>query len=127
MICTACGCQGAVKSRKHDDWCQFCWDCLQHELRIVLDSIRDLGQYNKFNRGPGYFAIYYTGDHTLGLGFWLATTPAEAMATARRMEQRNNWKLLRVDVQRTLKDIFVSPEYGKYMPGTNLKPVAFNG
>lgn len=52
----------------------------------------------------------------LGYGLHLPSTSRQAMDEARRTAERNDWKLLRVDFQRTLTDIFVSDDYGKYFP-----------
>jgi hypothetical protein len=37
---------------------------------------------------------------------------------ALRVSWRNGWKLLRVDYQRTLEDIFVSEDYEDFFPYT---------
>jgi hypothetical protein len=123
MICVACG-EPAIIKRSVSDMCQFCWDCLSHELKIRLDAIRDFGQYHHGNCGPNFFCVYYTGEYTLGRGLYLPRTAEEAMGEAHRIGVRNNWLLLQVNKQKTLKDIFVSPHYTKYMGGT-LQPLPY--
>ena len=114
QTCTVCG-EPAVVSRKYDSMCQFCWDCLRHELMIRLNAIRDFGQYHMDNRGPNFFAVFWTGDHTLGWGLYVPTSPMEAMNEGLRTAVRNGWHLLRIDIQKTLTDIYVSDDYAKYM------------
>jgi hypothetical protein len=125
MDCTVCGVP-AVISRKYSDMCQFCWDCLRHELMIRLNAIRDFGAYHKDNRGPNFFAIYWTGKWTLGYGLYVPTSPREAMNEALRTAVRNGWHLLRVDTQKTLTDIFVSEDYTKYMTYSQLAPLPYD-
>jgi hypothetical protein len=76
--CTVCGCATAVIFRKHSDYCQFCWDSLQHELMIRRRAIRDFGEYHKDNRGPRFNAVFYTGEYTLSYGLYLPRTDEEA-------------------------------------------------
>src|ERR1017187_2199855 len=124
MTCTVCG-EPAVISRRYSDMCQSCWDSLCHEHMIMVNSVRDFGPHHKDNHGPNFFAVYYTGEHTLGCGIYVPREPREAMAEARRTATRNGWRLLRVDNQKTLIDIFVSEEYSKYMKH-KLKPLPFD-
>ena len=92
---------------------------------IRLNAIKEHGQYHKDNRGPNFFAIFWTGEYTFGCGLYVSTSPREAMNEALRTAVRNNWNLLRLDVQGgadhrlygpTCTDIYVSEEYTKYMP-----------
>jgi hypothetical protein len=149
MICSFCG-EPAVKSRKFEDFCQFHYDCEIHELKIILDSIRDLGQHNRYNVGPTFGTTYYgwmpgqdgvgayklePGHTTLGYHTFLARTPKEAMEQAFRVADRNSWILLRLDVQgggtrytgmQSCTDIFVSQLFTKYMPYSDLRPLAYD-
>lgn len=125
MICTFCGEAGTIQGR-YSDACQFCWDCLHHELKLTLDAIRDFGQYHHGNRGPRFYAIYWTGTVTLGYGLYLPHFPHEAMGEALRTGARNNWRLLRVDIQKTLTDIYISEDYSKYMVYSHLKPLLYD-
>ena len=124
MTCTVCG-EPAVVSHRYEDLCQFCWDCLQHELMIVVNSVRDFGPHHKDNHGSNFFAVFYTGEHTLGYPLRLPREPKDAMTEALRIATRNGWRLLRVDNQGTLIDIFVSEEYGRYFHHA-LKPLPFD-
>ncbi len=148
-ICMTCG-EPAVHSRRYEDFCQFHWDCLCHELKIRLDAIRDFGPYNKDN-GPTYgmtFFGYCHGDtnrndkggmSTIGMGLYVSRTPQEAMIEALRMAVRNNMRLLRLDTQNTVPsipglwragyscvDIFRDPLYDKYMHYTDKGPLPFD-
>ena len=147
MICAACG-EPATVSRKYEDFCQFHWESLQHEIQIQRDAIRDLGPYNKFV-GPTFGVTYYgwlkgdkehgpqyagPGFSTLGFGLHLSRTPQQAMEEATRIAKRNDWKLLRLDVQANAPriyvhictNIFVSYEYTKYMAYSRLEPLAYD-
>lgn len=118
MICTSCGSPATIK-RNLSALCQFHWDCLYHELKIVLDAIRDFGAYSGKATGPQYLGIYYTGKSTIGCGMYLARTDAAAMQEAQLTAEHNGWQILRVDYQRTLRDIYVSPDHAKHFPGSN--------
>jgi hypothetical protein len=111
LRCTNCGDLDVVIIRSCSELCQFCLDCLRHELKISTDAVRDFGSY----AGPKFFAIYYTGEHTLGYPLYLPRTPQEAMRSAIWLAMHNGWKLIRLDVQKTLTDIFVSSDYHEYM------------
>jgi hypothetical protein len=124
-ICVACE-ESSVIDKKYENFCRFHWDCLQHELMIRLRAVAEFGQYHKDNRGPNFLAIYYTGENTLGFGLYLPRTPLQAMSYAFRIAQRNSWLLLRVDIQKTLTDIYVSEDYQKYMPYSKLKPMPYD-
>jgi hypothetical protein len=121
--CTVCGAPAVVR-RRYSDMCRFHHDCLQHELMICLRAIKQFGEHHKDNRGPNFFAIFWTGEYTLGYGPYVSVSPREAMNEALRTAVRNNWRLLRLDVQgganhrlygQTCTDIFVSEDYTKYM------------
>jgi hypothetical protein len=148
MTCCVCG-QTAVVFHRHEDFCQFHWDCLRHELKIILDAIRDYGQYVK-ETGPQFGVTYYgyipgdpenrpkyakAGVTTLGYGLYVSKYPKEAMEEAMRIAARNNWKLLRLDVQggasnrlglQTCTNIFVSPDFQKYMEYSDLGAMCYD-
>lgn len=152
MICTTCG-EPATHSRHYEDFCQFHWDCLKHELQIRLDCIRDFGPYGKDN-GPTYGATFYGWTHgnpergmkpkfsTIGMGLYISRTPQEAMVEALRMAKRNNHRLLRLDTQNTVPewpgkwrarsscvDLFRDRLYGTFMGYKHLDkdgPVSFD-
>lgn len=135
--CCVCG-DRAVVTRLYEDMCQFHWDCQWHELKIILDAIRDFGPYGR-ETGPQFGCTFYgwlhgdpekrpkyakAGYSTLGYGLHVSMYPNEAMNEALRIAKRNNWILLRLDVQagashrlrlRTCTDIFVSEKFQKYM------------
>lgn len=121
LMCTVCGDGLAVIVHRNSDMCQFCWDYLSRLLNKRSEAIRMFGQYHRENRGPRHLAIFWTGEHTLGYGLYVPETPEAAMKEARQTATRNNWKLLRVDIQETLADIFVSDEYGEYFPYSDKK------
>lgn len=150
-VCTVCGELAIVRS-KYEDMCRFHWDCLTHELRIRLDTIRDFGPYGKDN-GPTYGLTFYgycrgdenkapkytkAGLSTIGMGLYVSRTPQEAMIEALRMAVRNNMRLLRLDTQNTVPslpglwrrgrscvDIFRDPLYDKYM-NTDIGSLSFD-
>ena len=148
MICAVCG-ESAVVRRRYEDLCRFHYDCLYHEIEIILDAIRDFGPYGR-ETGPTYGLIFYgymkgdrdkgpqyaaAGYSTLGWGLHLARTPQEAMTEAMRIAKRNNWKLLRLDVQagaarltgmQICTNLFVSEEYAKYMKYSDLGPLPYD-
>lgn len=138
MICMTCG-EPAIHSRLYEDFCQFHWDCLRHELMIRMDTIRDFGPYGKSN-GPTYGLTFYGLTHgnpargmkpkmsTIGMGLYVSRTPQEAMTEALRMAVRNNMRLLRLDTQNTVPsfsgrwregyscvDLYRDRLYGTYM------------
>jgi hypothetical protein len=110
-FCTGCGKPEVVVNRVREDFCQKCHDLLLSRLRARKEVIEKFGPYHKDNRGPNFLAIFLTGDTTLGFPILIADTPADAMAYALRVAERNAWKLLRLDIQATLTDIFRSDDY----------------
>jgi hypothetical protein len=117
---------------------------------IILSAIRDFGQYHKDNCGPNFGCTFYgwlkgdkehgpqyagPGYSTLGYGLYLSQTPKEAMEAALRIAIRNNWSLLRLDVQGgadhrqygySCTDIFVSENYSKYMTYSRKPPLPYD-
>lgn len=134
MLCTVCGDPAVVVQKKYEDMCQPCWDSLRHELKIRLDAIREFGQYHHGNCGPTFGCTFYTGETTLGYGLYVSRTPQQAMTEACRAATRNNWKLLRLDIQgganrlygQSCTNIFVSDEFGKYMKYSDLGPLSYD-
>lgn len=123
MFCNHCGEPATIK-RHTGALCQFHWDCLFHELQIILDAIRDFGKYSGKATGPRYLGIYYNGKNTIGCGMYLPRNDGEAMREANLTAEHNGWQLLRVDYQRTLRDVFVSPYHAKYFPGCTKQALA---
>ena len=147
--CYVCG-DPATVVKRYEDFCQFHWDCLQHERMIVLRAIAQFGQYCRDNRGPRFGTTYYgylhsekehgpqytgAGNTTHGGGLLLAYTPKEAMEQSLRLCKRNGWILLRLDVQGaadhrlygpTCTNLFVSPDYTKYMEYTDTPPLPYD-
>jgi hypothetical protein len=94
-----------------------------------LDAVRDHGVYHRDYRGPNFLATYATGpkpENSLGYGLFLSRTPREAMSEALRIARRNDWTLLRLDIQKTLTDIYVSPNFTKYFVHSKLDPLPYN-
>jgi len=58
----------------------------------------------------------------------ICNTPGEAMAYAMRAAERNSWKLLQVNDQDTLEDIFRDPEYRVFVSEAigKSEPVTYN-
>jgi hypothetical protein len=130
---TCCVCETpAVASNRYEDFCQFHWDCLQHERKIRIDAVRDFGE--GYYIGPQFGCTFYgylnedqatqAKYSTIGYCLLLSYSPREAMQEALRIAARNNWKLLRLDVQaaaedrlklRSCTDLYVSPEFTTYM------------
>jgi len=126
-FCFACGNNEVAVRRLHEELCATCNNILRLALESNSAAIQKHGPYRKDNRGPNFGASYFTGDTTLGYGLHIVETPAEAMAYAMRIAERNVWKLLRVDIQSSLVDLFRDSEYPKYFYGTAKKsPLAFN-
>lgn len=130
FACVSCE-EPAVVQKLYHVFCQFCWDCLWHEIRIRRDAFRDFGQYY----GGNFGVTYYTGEHTLGEVLYLARTPKEAMVEALKTAAMNNWILLRLDVQgaserrlgmRSCTDIFVSSKFRKYMEYSDLAALPYD-
>lgn len=129
MTCTGCGEAPGVVPRRHVELCQFCYDCLRHELKIRLDAIRDHGIYDKDNRPPNFGVTYATGPRQkdcLRYGLYLSRTPRQAMEEALRIAQRNTWLLLYLDIQKTLTRIFVSPYSTQYLIHSKLAPLPYD-
>lgn len=142
MICCVCG-DPSTRSNNFEDFCPFHWDCYQHERKIRLDGVRDLGE--GYYIGPQFGCTFYgcltnaqskrPGLSTLGYCLLISYSPREAMNEAMRIAARNNWKLLRLDVQagaeRRLRlnsctNLYVSPEFTKYMEYSDLPAVPFD-
>lgn len=126
MTCVSCGEVPAVVARSHYELCQFCYDCLRHELKTRFDAIRDFGEHHHGNCGPHFLGIFWTGETTLGCGLYLSRTPRQAMAEGLRTAAHNSWTLLRLDIQKTLTDIYVAPEYSKYMTYSRKDPMPYD-
>jgi hypothetical protein len=129
MECNCCGAP-AVLSRMYEDFCQFCWDYLCHELKISLDYIA-IGRYS----GPNFGMTYYTGESTLGYTSYVSRTQQEAINESLRIAIRNKWVLLRLDIQAgsekrlrqpSCTNIYVSGDYSKYMKYSELKPLPYD-
>lgn len=149
MTCCVCGVP-AVVSKRYEDYCQFHLDCLRHELKIRWDAIKAFGQYHHGNCGPNFGVTFYgylhsekehgpqytgAGYWTHGYGLYCSNFPHEAMTEALRLAKRNDWKLLRLDVQggaerrlglRTCTNIYISEEYQKYMEYSDLQPLPYD-
>lgn len=126
-FCFACGNKEAAVRRLHEELCTSCNNILRAVPESNNAAIQKHGPYHKDYRGPNFGASYFTGDTTLGYGLHIVETPAEAMAYAMRIAERNAWKLLRVDIQSSLVDLFRDSEYPKYFYGTAKKsPLAYN-
>jgi len=142
MMCCVCGDTAAVDN-KFEDFCQFHWDCYQHERKIRLDAIRDLGE--GYYIGPQFGVTYYgylndsqsgkPGYSTLGYCLLLSYSPREAMLEALRIAVRNDWKLLRLDVQagaekrlrlNSCTNLYVSPLFTKYMEYSDLPAMPYD-
>jgi len=125
--CTGCGIDDVVTARNSGHrLCQFCWDCLQHELKLRVGCV-EVGGPHQSGSGPRYLASFYNGKYTYGVGLYLAHTPAEAMAEAWRSANQNNWRLLRVDIQSSLTDIYRAHDFHCYFPGsTKLTDVPYD-
>jgi hypothetical protein len=137
VTCCVCG-EPAVVSRMYEDMCQFHWDCLRHELKIRLDGIRDFGEGHYY--GPQFGCTFYGRTQggkstTLGLCLYVSYSPKEAMQEALRIARRNNWKLLRLDVQGgaekrlglwSCTNLFVSPEFQTYMEYSDLGAMCYD-
>jgi hypothetical protein len=114
--CTGCGARHTVVSRRTADLCEFCWDVLKAELDTCKEK----------HLGPRFSASYWTGTNTLGVGLYISKTPAEAIAEAQREAFRNGWVLLRLDNQRTLKDIYVHEHFAVFFPGSGKKYLPYD-
>jgi len=112
--CTGCGKQGASISRRIADLCSECQTILQGELEA------------RKHIGPRFFASYWTGKNTLGHGLYISKTPAEAMSESQRVALHNGWELLRLDIQRTLEDIYVHRNFQKYFPGSKKSSLEYD-
>lgn len=140
MICCVCEAPAVVGTR-YEDFCQFHWDCLQHERKIRDDAFRDFGE--GYYIGPQFGCTFYGYLHsekkpessTLGYCLYISYTPKEAMMEALRIAARNDWKLLRLDVQAAAENrlrlnsctnLYVSPEYTTYMTYSNLPPLPYD-
>lgn len=143
-ICTVCGDPATIRSR-FEDMCRFHWDCLNHELQIRLDTIRDFGPHGRDN-GPTYGLTFFgpcnedkAGMTTIGMGLYVSRTPQEAMVEALRMAVRNNMRLLRLDTQNTVPswpgrwrqgyscvDLYRDRLYSKYMAYSDKGPLTFD-
>jgi len=142
MICCVCD-DPAVANNRYEDFCPFHWDCLQHERKIRIDAVREMGE--GYYIGPQFGCTFYgylhdnqatkSGYSTLGYCLLLSYSPREAMREAQRIAARNNWVLLRLDVQagaeRRLRlnsctNLYVSPEFTKYMQYSDLPPLPFD-
>lgn len=116
-----------------------------HELKIVLDSIRDFGEHSSANSGPQFGCTYYgytpggkyskPGYSTIGVCLYLSRTPKEAMEEALRIAANNDWTLLQIDVQggsskrlglQTCTHLFVSEDFTKYMKHSQLAPLPYD-
>lgn len=116
MFCTGCGDAEAVIQRRYTSLCQFCFDRLRHELMIRTRAIREHGRYARDNRTGNFGVTFARADgRTLSMCLYISTTPAEAYAEARRIAALEGMRLLRIDIQRSLTDIYRSPDYGKYL------------
>lgn len=144
MICCVCG-DPAVINHKYEDFCQFHWDCYRHERKIRLDAVRDFGEGCYI--GPQFGVTFhgfldydnchgkFAGVTTLGYCLLVSYSPREAMTEALRIAARNDWKLLRLDVQagaerrlgmRSCTDIYVSPEFNTYMQYANTAALPYD-
>lgn len=127
-ICTGCGKNEGTVERLSADLCQPCYDVLQQE------------HAERKQTGPRFFASYTSrawswlewllgvrqGQYTVGIGLYISQTPAEAMAEAQRMAKRNGWILLRLDIQRTLTDIYRHKDFHRFHYGCKPEPVPFD-
>lgn len=118
--CTGCGKPNTTVKRLHCELCVRCYNILQVELQVSLDH----------RIGPRYLATYGRGEGagngSIGCGIYIATTPAEAMAEAKRTACRNDWLVLRVDIQRTLTDIFVHPAWNRFFTNCPKEALPFD-
>lgn len=127
-ICTGCGKnEGTVENMT----CDLCLDCYAI-LRMELDSSKLKGT------GPRFFASFLQGKFdwfdrligrrptTIGCGLYISKTPAQAMGEAQRIAARNGWTLLRLDIQRTLTDIYVHKLFPEFHYGSKATPVPFD-
>ena len=137
-LCTGCG-SGKVEVRRNiSDLCSECGKILEAELKSRREAVKREGRYDQGNKGPYFFTTYARPRNTtIGVGLYIARTPAAAMAEARRIALHNGWKLLAVGTQPALKieglgDIetfYRHPEYQKYFPGAErkfTKPIPFD-
>jgi hypothetical protein len=124
-FCSLCGAPEVVEHRVREDFCGRCWQLLVS----LLDARKAYSEKHGPNFAPRttteydlfssrFLAIYFTGNTTLGFSLMLVDTPRGAMAYAMRVAERNCWKLLRVDSQDTLTDIFRDEDYIKYFPAS---------
>ena len=125
-LCTGCGSTKAEVNRRVADLCQDCYATLRAELNQRRDVIEKYGPYHRDNKGPRFLATFYGQMSTFGVGLYVSKTAAEAMAEATRIAMRNGWRLLRLDIQETLTDIYCAQDFGRYFPGATRKPLAFD-
>ncbi len=123
-FCSACGSSAVVEHRVYEDFCEKCWARLvsvfnERKAHIAAEILDPRIKREWF--GSKFLVTYFTGATTLGFSLIVIDTPAEAMAYALRVAERNGWKLLRVDIQETLTDIFRAEDYQKYFPSTREK------
>lgn len=114
--CTGCGNATATIEKLYCELCPSCWDVLVRELQACRVN----------HQGPRFLAIFYTGESTLGYGLYISETPRGAMNESRRLAERNGWQLLRVDIQNTMTDIYVSQDHTRYMPHSIKNPLSYD-
>jgi hypothetical protein len=108
QICTGCGERPGDYDFKFTELCGICARILTKELEL------------RFRQGPRFGSTYGRlkdgKDSSIGVGLYISKTPIEAMAEATRIAEHNGWSLLRLDIQSSLIDIYVSSDYNKYFP-----------
>lgn len=81
--------------------------------------------------GPEYGVTYYDPVRNTTIGYGLhkvahnAYDNASAMKAAYDIAEEKGYKLLRVDFQKTLTDIFVDEDFQKHFPYTKTAKLAF--